>query len=126
MQGRYIMYGFDSLSRFLFTGIVILMFANFIIRSSIVDVLELILFLYAYFRLFSKNISKRYRENELFVSYKQRLLPGIDKSKRQISQAMHYHIYKCPDCGQKIRIPRGKGKIMVRCPRCRHEFRKFS
>jgi len=126
MQGRYIMYGTDSFSRFLFGLVLLLIFINIIIGSSLLSLIEFVIFVYAYYRLFSKNISKRYHENEMFEKYKNKYISFFKNFKYNINQAKTYHIYKCPNCGQKIRIPRGKGKIMVRCPKCYTEFQKKS
>lgn len=124
MQGRYITYGYDALSKFLFGITLILIFINIIASSGIISLITLFLIIYCYYRLLSKKIPERYKENEQYISIRNKVVGFFKNFKYYADQARHYHIYKCPGCGQKIRIPRGKGNIMVRCPKCNTEFKK--
>lgn len=49
--------------------------------------------------------------------------PMTDKQKKALDKRTH-RIFKCPNCAQKIRVPKGKGRISIKCPRCRIEFIK--
>ncbi|WP_296840323.1 hypothetical protein [Butyrivibrio sp.] len=124
MQGRYITYGYDAFSKFLFGLTFIFIFVNIIAGSGIISLITLGLIIYSYYRLLSKKIPERYKENEQFISIKNRVVGFFKNFRYNANQARNYHIYKCPGCGQKIRIPRGKGNIMVRCPKCGTEFQK--
>ncbi len=124
MQGRYCTYRpSDELTKFLLVLFIIFTFTSYFAPTYL---LSLVLLVYLYFRLFSKNISKRYKENETYLKYRNKVVAFFKRRKYKFDQMRKYHIYKCPDCGQKIRIPRGKGKIMVRCPKCGKEFQKRS
>ena len=132
MQGRY---GMDNYGRFLLTVWLVLLILRLFVKSSLLYWLELALFIYIYFRIFSRNIPKRYRENQQYLQMKGKVtgffkdfsFSGTGKKIRDAAeQAKDYHIYKCPKCSQKIRIPRGKGHIMVKCPKCGFEFHKKS
>ena len=80
---------------------------------------------YTYFRIFSKNISKRYQENQKYLQMTDKLRARFQKEKRMMSQRKDYHIYSCPGCGQKIRIPRGGfKKVEIECPKCHTKFYK--
>ena len=85
-----------------------------------------VLIIYCYFRMFSKNISKRYAENQKYLAKTYKLRTYIQQQKNSLAQRKAYHIYKCPGCKQKIRIPKGKGKIEIRCPKCGTTFIKKS
>ncbi len=126
-QGRYGSYGMDKLTRFLLTVAVISLVLSLLFTplSFLYYVAFAILF-YGYFRLFSRNITKRYSENSSFVKIEQKILGFLTSLCSSIVPNKNYHIYKCPDCKQKIRIPRGKGQIIVTCPKCRREFKKHS
>lgn len=134
MQGRY---GTDQLSRFLSLVVIVLialdMLANaflafpgvhFFVRVS--GIVYAVLLFIIYFRTFSRNIPRRYAENQKYLSIKGKISSFFGRSKHSASQRIEYHIYKCPKCRQKIRIPRGKGRIMVRCPKCGTEFMEQS
>ena len=123
MMGRY---GVDDLSRFTLYVMVGLMILNFIIRSSLISFLLLVGLVWIYFRMFSKNHSKRYEENARFLKIKDNVLGRVPREKDLASQRKIYHIYTCPGCKQKIRVPRGKGKIQVTCPKCHTSFIKKS
>lgn len=129
MQGRYGAYGADSLTKFLMAAGVVIMFLTYAFRGKAVNLgscVFLAVMIYCYFRLFSKNVTKRYAENQAFLARTSAVRGFVRKQKSLWQQRKVYHIYKCPDCKQKIRIPRGKGKIEVRCPKCNATFIKKS
>lgn len=123
MQGRY---GVDSLSRFLSVVLLAVIILGMFIRIPLSGTITLVILVILYWRMFSRNIPKRYEENQKFLQIRDKLLGRFSDFGSNMSQMKDYHIYKCPRCNQKIRIPRGKGHIMVRCPKCGYEFHKKS
>jgi DNA-directed RNA polymerase subunit RPC12/RpoP len=123
MQGRY---GVDSLSRFLSVVLLAVIILRMFIRIPLSGTITLVILVILYWRMFSRNIPKRYEENQKFLQIRDKLLGRFSDFGSNMSQMKDYHIYKCPRCNQKIRIPRGKGHIMVRCPKCGYEFHKKS
>ena len=119
MQGRY---GVDSLSRFLSGVLIAVIILGLFIRIPFSGLITLALLVILYWRMFSRNISKRYEENQKFLQLRDKFLGRFSNISSNLSQFKDYHIYKCPRCNQKIRIPRGKGHIMVRCPRCGYDM----
>ena len=119
MQGRY---GVDSLSRFLSGVLIAVIILGLFIRIPFSGLITLAILVVLYWRMFSKDIPKRYEENQKFLQIKDKFLDRFSSFSSNLSQFRDYHIYKCPRCNQKIRIPRGKGHIMVRCPRCGYEY----
>ena len=129
MQGRY---GVDDLSRFTMgvalVLIILAMFANIFSRTvgSTLDILGVAAIVYAYIRIFSRNIQQRFAENQKFLQMTSKFRFGFNKEKDLMKQRKTHHIYSCPGCGQKIRIPKGKGKIEIECPKCHTKFVKRS
>ena len=70
------------------------------------------LMIWAIFRSLSRNTYKRYQENRRFLQ-----LTGRMKDRE-------HRYFDCPKCRQMVRVPRGKGKISITCPRCREKFVK--
>ena len=140
MKNRY---GFDFLSQILFFVGAIFCFWKFTLGMG------LILIGISVYRAFSKDIYKRRNEAKIFEtlvnsiynklrgkknnSYGQNnnFILGIKRSFNELKKSYNYWIYerktykivKCPKCGQKLRLPRGKGKIVVTCKKCLHEFK---
>ena len=123
MTGRY---GVDELSKVMMGVAVGVMILNLFVRLQILNIVVVALIVLIYLRMFSKNIRKRYEENCRYYAIKQKMLGFFGKQKRTAADLKKNHIYTCPGCGQKIRIPRGRGRIIVTCPKCRHEFEKKS
>ena len=127
MAGRY---GNDKLNQFMmavFLGCAVLnLFVRNAYASTVLNSWECLLILLVYIRMFSRNISKRYAENQKYLALENRLRRFWGQKRYLMQQRKEYHIYKCPGCKQKIRIPRGKGKISIRCPKCHYEFQKRS
>ncbi|HIR27407.1 MAG TPA: hypothetical protein IAB84_05475 [Candidatus Choladousia intestinigallinarum] len=121
MSGRY---GADQLSRFMLAVCFLCLILNLFTGTYILYVAALAILVVCYFRMFSRNLAKRDAENQQYLRLKEKFLSIFKRSFWEERKA--YHIYKCPSCGQKIRIPRGKGKICITCPKCRNEFVKKS
>lgn len=125
MQGRH---GADQLSNFLvILALVLVVLEIFIpvprVRGAM-NSLGVFLIALAYFRIFSRNHYKRYAENERFMKYYNRVLSWRNRKKSRAMQRKTHRIFKCPSCRQAIRVPKGKGRIAITCPKCRTEFIK--
>ena len=113
MTGRY---GTDKLnSAILWTGVAACLLSLFIklpLVNLLLTLLSYILMGIAIFRSLSRNTYKRYRENRTFLSLLQRC------------KDREHRYFCCPRCRQSVRVPRGKGKIAINCPKCHERFIK--
>ena len=123
MQGRY---GTDDFYKFLFWVALIGIVINWVFKSQLLSFVVTLILVYAMYRVLSKNHSARYAENQRYLQATAKIRYWFDQQKKLMEERKYHHIYTCPKCRQKIRIPKGKGKIMIRCPKCHHEFQKRS
>ena len=123
MYGRY---GVDSFGKFTIWGSLILMLIAGWTHRGILSWLAWAGIIYSYFRMFSKNTYKRAAENQKYLQMTRGIRTFFYRQRNMITQRKTHHIYKCPNCKQKIRIPKGKGKIEIRCPKCQTTFIKKS
>lgn len=123
MYGRN---GVDSLGKFVLAISIIVMLLAGWTDSLILSYLSWIGIIYLYFRMFSRNIYKRSSENQWYLNKSYKIRTFFYRQKNLLLQRKTHHIYKCPTCRQKIRVPRGKGQIEIRCPKCNTRFIKKS
>ena len=105
------------------------------------EIVALALLFWCYYRMFSKNISKRAAENQKYMNFRYRAVCFFKKGRtggsasfaqKQAQRKAHheqkkiYRFFACPNCAQKVRVPKGKGKICITCPKCHTEFVKRS
>lgn len=123
MVGRY---GMDHLGKFLVYLSLVLMIVNLFFGGQIVYWIALISLIFAYFRMFSRNTNQRYKENLKYLELKNRVT-GFFRGRgfgSRTRQDPTKKIFKCPGCRQKVRVPKGKGAILITCPKCRTQFQK--
>ena len=119
MAGRY---GTDALYTVILTVCIILAVVNLFVRSWVIWLAMLLLAAWATFRAMSRNIYKRSKENQFILKIKNSVgfffNTGIKRFKERTT-----HVYKkCPKCKAQLRLPRKKGTLKVRCPKCGHSF----
>lgn len=91
-------------------------------RFNILYFITLICLIGYYFRAFSRNHARRYEENLKFLQLKNRLTGRFRGFRTHMEERKVYRFYTCPQCSQKIRVPKGHGKISITCPKCHSEF----
>ena len=127
--------GVDALGRTFTWAAMILMLVTMFTHSNIAYLLAMACLIYSIWRMFSKNYQKRYYENQMFLQktakirgFFMRLTPNIKnkiaRMRYDMDQRRTYKIFKCPSCKQKLRVPRGRGKIQVTCSKCHTQFIK--
>lgn len=112
MAGRY---GTDQLnSVILWSGVILLLVSMFLDGwlSFVLWLLAYVCMGLALYRTFSRQTYKRYQENRRFQSFLERL------------KDRDHRYFACPKCKQSVRVPKGKGKIAITCPKCQEKFIK--
>lgn len=124
MAGRY---GLDALGRaMLFLAFICLILNMFFIKRPFY-ILALVLIILCYVRMLSRDIRKRYAENQWFLSKTAFITKWFSKQKNYSEiRKNNYRIFVCPSCKQKVKVPKGKGKISIHCPKCGQDFIKKS
>ncbi len=124
MYGRY---GHDKLNLFLiiFTLILSILFSLFLRGQFLPSLLTYGLLIWILYRSMSKNHYRRRKELSKFMTLTRPIRSAYRQIKRNVTDKT-YRYYTCPQCGQKVRVPRGKGKIEISCPSCRRKFTRKS
>ena len=121
MYGRY---GMDELGKTLMYVLLGMLVISMFVGGKILNMLIWITLIFSYYRMFSKNHAKRYAENQKYLQLKNKFMMKIRGTGMKTDRA--HRIFQCPTCGQKVRVPRGKGKISIHCPKCQNDFVKRS
>ena len=119
MRGRY---GSDELNNLLNAIVLVLLIINIFAQQTWLLLIALALVVCVGWRIMSKNVEARRNENELFLDHAGRFRPWLRNHSAALTEARTYKHAVCPDCGQKVRVPRGKGKLRVTCPKCHKKF----
>lgn len=93
---------------------------------TVLWLLALVFLTGSYFRIFSKNISRRQTENQRFLLRLEPLIRFRNRQQTKRRQKNLYSFFKCPGCGTVLRVPKGKGHIRITCKSCGHVFERNS
>lgn len=123
MAGRY---GVDQLSIVLLIVSMLFSLLSMILQIQIMNSISLAAIIFVFFRILSKNITKRYQENKKFLKYWNPIKNKITSKKRRLKNSRYYRYYNCTNCKQTLRIPKGKGNVVITCPKCSTKISKKS
>lgn len=118
MYGRY---GSDQLGIALLAVYLLLSLLSRLAQSSLLSLLAVVCVLLAFYRMFSRQIEKRRRENAKFLDLVRPIVHRYNVKKCRRNDKEHCY-FKCPNCGQQLRVPKGKGKIQITCRSCGASF----
>ena len=122
MYGRY---GADQLS-FVLIGVYLISYLlSLFIHWWPLRLLSTLCLILAFYRMFSRQIERRRVENEKFLEAVRPLVRRYNVHKCRRNDREHCY-FKCPSCGQRLRVPRGKGQITVTCRACGASFQEKS
>ncbi len=121
MYGRN---GGDQLSMALVILSIILTFGGQLAKISWLPIISYIPLGLSLFRMFSKDVAKRRMENYKFAMFLSPIYSKFKNTQKRLGDTKTHKYYRCPNCNQQLRVPKGKGKVMVTCTKCKTKFEK--
>ena len=121
MYGRY---GFDEFSQFLSYVALFCVIVGLFVWPGFFCGLAMALYFITMFRCYSKNAAKRRKERDTYLRLTQPVRSWFSLQKRKWSDRKTHRYYKCSQCKGTLRVPKGKGKIKIHCPKCGAEIIK--
>ena len=117
------MYGRNGVDQLGWASLVLVLLLDtveLIVRSKseaarmILSTVSFLVMVWILFRMFSRNLPKRRKENAWFLT---KIVNPV-KNRKARSQDKDHKYFTCPQCRTICRVPRGKGKIIITCPKC--------
>lgn len=119
LAGRY---GIDHLYRFLTVVVYVLLFIQIFFRPKFLYLLTLLILIYNFYRVFSKNHQARHKENQFYLKYSRKIKSWFNLQTRKFKERKDYRFRVCPNCKQTLRLKNEKGRHTVNCPKCKKDF----
>ena len=124
MSGRR---GMDEFSRFLLIAVIVLIVLSWFtgaVFRSILFLLELVGLVYCYYRILSRNIYKRQKENAWYLQKRRTVTDWFRSLKERWQQRKDYRFFRCPACRALLRVPKNKGRLLLTCRKCGNRFER--
>lgn len=122
LRGRY---GNDQFNNFIILFSLLFAFLNIFMENPILTIVSYASLIYAIYRMFSKDIWTRQKENIAYLDNTRFIRIRINLLKRNLTDKQNKY-FICPSCKQMVRVPRNKGKIEIKCPKCHQKFDRKS
>lgn len=122
MYGRY---GADALGAFTLTLYLVAWLAQALTGWHVLGLICTLLAVVTLYRILSRNIAKRRAENQRFLNATAPIRSRWRAAKTKRGDKTHKY-FKCPSCGQQLRVPKGAGRIRVTCRSCGASFEENS
>ena len=123
MYGRY---GGDQLMVGSLVVYMVLVTASRLTNFYPLTLVAYVIFGWSMFRILSRNIPRRYAENQMFLKYWNKVPKWFRSQQKYLQDRRIYRYFKCPKCTTRLRVPKGRGKIEVTCPVCKAQFIRIS
>ena len=116
--------GNDRLNLFLLVVGVLFIILGIVFKNTaaLFNLLTLAVIALVYFRMLSKNLNRRKAENAKYMDIKNMLISRFRLLHEKWAQRNEYKFFRCPSCSTALRVPRGRGKIMIICKKCGTRF----
>jgi len=112
--------GADDFCKFLsVASLIFILLGHF---QSLLTAIGFSFMIFCLFRMLSRNLYKRSAENDAYLKIRNDISRWFVKKKNHFQQQKTHRFYKCPACKKELRVPKGKGKIVITCPKCSEEF----
>ena len=121
MEGRY---GMDELSMVLNTVIIVLIFLGYIPHMQWLVIVTWLVLIWSVYRSMSRNITKRREELNKYYAVKKKITDKFSLWKTIWKERKTHVFFKCKNCGAVLRVPKGRGEIVVTCPKCKSKIDK--
>jgi Flp pilus assembly protein TadB len=124
MYGRR---GTDDFARFLLVVTLVFIVLSWLtggILKGIFQIIAIAALIYCYVRILSRDIYKRQQENAWYLKQKQAVRRWIQSLKDRWQQRKDYKFFRCPSCHTLLRVPKGKGKLLLTCRKCGNRFER--
>ena len=111
-------YGYDEFSKFLAVLSLVFIILSLFVFRWFFFIAAVALYFYMFYRVFAKDGYKRSGENYKYLTVRNKIKGSFKLVKRRFSERKTHRYYKCEGCKAVLRVPKGKGKIEITCPKC--------
>lgn len=121
MYGRY---GNDALTRFLSAVCLVLFFAYLVTRIFVLYILAFVIVFWSVFRSLSRNFAARQKELAKYLNISGKIKGWFNLRKRIFNERKTTRYFKCKSCKSYLKVPKGRGRLEISCPKCKYTFIK--